>query len=536
MKGEKKMSLKVIAVSAPYLPEKGLVNYSLKSEDPASLFNACRYAAFLAENGIGSWGGSNWAVPRKKRRENILLMNSLKEEITDYELLIEREQPNLLLIGAMTLCLPGAVAVAKKAKEILRDKVCIVLGGWHSTETIYFDNCLNKVKHHISSPLKLMLEGYIEPVFDFIVSGESEYVVAEIGSIVDLLDQRNLPLFKIYDYFSSAFNVPGDWILGWIKGEEILTIKGRGYSIDRDELASPCSMFGVKASFDIFGDRPTAHVFSDLGRGCVYDCDFCSEASSLCGSLVQINTSAERLFGQLKDAVGVIKEDNSSCGTSAFVEDSTMLAGSNIALRKLADLLSASPLDICFGGQLTIDQTLSRIDILGELKKLGFNYLFVGLETMYPESIGGMAKDRSLKDNWLFRAEKMFEALSEIEIFCGISLLFGLGESRRSRILLFEQIIKWRKSYGVPYPISINWAVQHPRRGNDGKANYRYIQWGTPVGPFLDVFKDFGEASVNYPVAGQEPPDIEEVKEITQIYHAVLQETPKMLGSEKGEI
>jgi hypothetical protein len=53
-----------IAVSAPEFSELGLGTQVLTSKDPASLYNACRYATFLADNDIGPWGESNWALPR----------------------------------------------------------------------------------------------------------------------------------------------------------------------------------------------------------------------------------------------------------------------------------------------------------------------------------------------------------------------------------------------------------------------------------------------------------------------------------------
>jgi len=48
------VSLRVIAVSAPEYPEGRVGSKTLNSRDPASLYNACRYAAFLAESGLGA--------------------------------------------------------------------------------------------------------------------------------------------------------------------------------------------------------------------------------------------------------------------------------------------------------------------------------------------------------------------------------------------------------------------------------------------------------------------------------------------------
>ena len=60
----------------------------------------------------------------------------------------------------------------------------------------------------------------------------------------------------------------------------------------------------------------------------------------------------------------------------------------------------------------------------------------------------------------------------------------------------------------------MNWAVQHPLGGDDGGTGYSYTRWAIPQGPFLEAFRDFGEASVLYPLAGQPAPVWAEVLEI----------------------
>src|SRR3989339_1293677 len=102
------MPIRVMAVAAPELPEGNIGKDVLSSDDPVSLYNACRYAAFQAGNAVGFWAESNWACHRKERKEAFLLMHSLKEDMLKYEIYLKKIQPNLLLIGAMTLCLPGA--------------------------------------------------------------------------------------------------------------------------------------------------------------------------------------------------------------------------------------------------------------------------------------------------------------------------------------------------------------------------------------------------------------------------------------------
>jgi hypothetical protein len=104
-------------VAAPELPEGGLGRHALKSSDPASLYNACRVAAHLADKQIGPWGQTRWSQSRRARRDSIMLMHSLKEDMPLFEELLLRERPDLLLIGAMSVCLPGAIACAARASD-----------------------------------------------------------------------------------------------------------------------------------------------------------------------------------------------------------------------------------------------------------------------------------------------------------------------------------------------------------------------------------------------------------------------------------
>jgi len=48
--------------------------------------------------------------------------------------------------------------------------------------------------------------------------------------------------------------------------------------------------------------------------------------------------------------------------------------------------------------------------------------------------------------------------------------------------------------------------------------NHSYTEWAIPEGPFLDLFRDFGEASTLYPLAGQGPPSLGEVQDVHQAF------------------
>ncbi len=517
------MALRAVAVAAPDWIAGSKDAAALNSRDPVSLFNACRYAALLAQQPRGSgsaWPESNWAVPRRKLREKTLLMYSL-DDMPAFEALLLRERPNLLLIGAMTLCFPGAIRCAERAKELLGHEVLVVLGGRHASETMYLANRIDRrdeaVRHHPGSALQLMARGRIPQVFDAVVSGDGEHVIAALGELVAAAECGGDGGVRLRAALAGIDpRTPGDWIVGWLDEHGATrTVVSRNVPIDYDALPSPARMFGVSASFDVFGGRMTAHVFSDTGRGCIYDCAFCSERASATGGLRDHGGAPSRLYRQLRDARDVIAEDFPGRGASAFIEDSVMLGGTPRMVDRFAALLEAEPLDVVFGGQLTIDQILTRQAEIVRLAQVGFRYVFIGVETLSPEAIGGMSKDVGRKRaSWLRRIEDALSFLLKHDIKCGCAVLFGLGETHESRLELLAQLGRLRRTLGAPHPISVNWAVQHPLCGEDGGAEYDYVEWGTPRGAHLNIFHRFGEASLLYPLAHVGRPRLKELREV----------------------
>jgi len=510
------VSLRVLALAPPQFPHGQVGDRALSSGDPASLFNACRSAAQAATRGHGAWSHSNWAASRKERRDTVLMLHSLREGLPELQKHVLALRPNLLLIGSMSVCLPGAIACARFLKAMLGDEICIVLGGRHANETMY-RVAGGGVAHHPSSPLRLIHEGRIEPVFDVVVSGDGEDVVVALGELVDRVVSAGRPAADARLELDSLRAIArGQWIAATVADGGIRTVLGGQVGpLARDTLPVPAEMFGVTARFGVFDGRPTGHVFSDTGRGCIYDCSFCSERRTVTGMPEELDTSAGRLFRQLERVVRVVAEDHDGAPAAAFCEDSTLLAYTPNLINQLVGRLQSAPWKIRFGGQLTIDQILSRPKLLAPLREVGMEYLFLGLETMSPDEIGGMSKDVGRRRGpWVDRAETALEILSDTGISCGVAVLFGLGEPHESRLELIEQVGVWRKRHGFPNPISMNWAVQHPLAGHDGGTGYRYTDWSIPPGPFMGFLRDFGEASLVYPIAGQQAPKIDEMREV----------------------
>lgn len=518
-----KKILRTLAIAPPAHLVGHLGDGVLNGADPASLYNACRLAALKAENKEGAWGQSNWAESRIARKSSVMLLDSIEHDLPLFERKLKQLRPNLLLIGSMTLCFPGAVACAEIAKKYLGDQVCIVLGGRQANETFYVDKS-NEIKHHAGSPLKLMKECDIPKVFDIVISGEGEDVIVKIGEkIAQLIASGHSPV-SLKQHLNTLTAADGKFIVGKLEHDEIIALRSIGNPINYDALPAPCGMFGISASFDIFDGRPTAHVFSDLSQGCIYDCSFCSERRSIVGPMKQVKTGAQRLFNQLKVADEIVKLDyGPEFKASAFIEDSTILAGSKELLAEFIKLMQDSKLDVRFGGQFTVDQITDRIGIIKEMTGIGLEYLFIGIETFDPEVSAGMSKNTKIRhESWVVRSERALLRIHELGIKTAVALVFGLGESHENRLALIDVLGQWRKQYGFPQIVSLNWGVQHPLQGEDGGDQYKYIEWGIPEGPFVKAFENYGEASVLYPVTGVGPPILEELLEVNEALKQML--------------
>lgn len=350
------MKIQAIAIAAPE-HSAGKKDSIVDSCDPVSLFNALRIAAVAADEGRGAWGNSNWADGCLKRRQSCMLMYSL-DDLPRLNALLEAEEPNLVLIGAMSICMRGALECAKYIRASIGDQCVIVLGGRHVSESMYKDKD-NSVIHHKSSPLQLVSNEEMEDVFDLVVGGEAEDVIFRLGESLGRKkfeggsDRKRL--------LSDVSDASGNWVAGIInRKKEIFTLSSKYGRIDRANLPSVTKLFGATSRFPVFGGLYTAHVYSDTGSGCVFDCNFCSERLSVVGRPENISGAPSSLYRQLGEAAKSIYLEYGETQVSAFVEDSTFLLGKRSNIRVFCELMECDNLPVRFGAQFTVDQILSR--------------------------------------------------------------------------------------------------------------------------------------------------------------------------------
>lgn len=501
-----RIELRALAVAAPYQVCRATdpaTPRTLGSRTPFSLQNACRLAAGMAQSGTGVWGASNWNGSDVSAN---IVMYDYADDLGDFQAKLETVRPNLLLIGTMTLGLPGAIDIAQRAKQLLGDTVTIVLGGKHPSETIYKLKGDDTVHHAAGSPLRLMLEGKVPENFDVVIAGDGEHIVAKLGEMVAEYESAVL----LREHLSDLATCPGTWVAGIVKNGAICTVASTGIPIDRDTMPVPATVFGFDGNFPVFDTDRTAHVYSDISRGCIRNCFFCTERQAINGK-PNLSNAANRLARQL----AAVRESGKESGdrVSAFVEDSILLMGVVPEMNKLHDLLLDQEC-VPFGGQTTVDLLLhkDRQDAYKALTKVGLEYLFVGLET--PNEQVAQTIDKNIGEgDWMVRNEAAVKFATTIGIKYGVSILFGLGESQADRMFLLEEIARWQRTYkGNPCVVSMNWATQHPLFD---VGPFDYVEWGTRAdSERLPLFqKLFGEASEKYSIARQLP-TVAELKEI----------------------
>ena len=526
--------LRVLAVSAPHwqFAPAGHEQH-LNSSTPFSLHNAIRVCAHEAREGIGAWGRSNWHSTQGLA-EAVFMSDYLHETLAWLDRALASVRPNLVLIGAMSISFPGAVAVAARVKQVLGPQAIVVIGGKHAIETTYLVN--GELRVHPGSPIAAMLRGDIGRLFDLVISGDGEALIREIGVAVAGLPASELNASSIATFLADRDEVRGDWTAAWLEEDRVMHLGSAQLPLDYDHLPVPATLFPITSAFPVFATELTAHAYSDTSKGCIYSCDFCSEAQAINGKLHGMASAHQRLYRQLR-AIASLAPGLPGGGTvSAFVEDSILLQGNAISLSRLSDLIEAQGLGMVFGGQLTVDMVNdpNRQAQIARLAGNGLRYLFMGLETPDEALAATMHKNRgaakaSLKGDllcsdaassgWVHRSEQALRFLAGVGIDCGLSLLFGLGEKHAQRVALLERIGAWQRELGQPKCISMNWAVQHPLRQDQGNRHH-YLEWAIdaddPRAPIIS--RVFGEASTRYCMPGVSMASLAELTELDGLY------------------
>lgn len=526
--------LRVMAISPPHWSSRGSLKKTLSfnSSEPFSLQNAMRYAAHLAESGLdNAWKNSNLNT-LEGRRAAVRMYEIFDEHFEVFKNEFNSINPDVLFIGSMTLSLPGAIAFAQYAKEIKKENILIVLGGKHINETLFLKNKI--LDYTNASPVQSMIEGeikktiYSHKIFDLFISGDGEDIISEIGKLIyDIKTSRGSKQKLLHDFISninSLGKARGNWVMAYFDLENSLRFKTNKKDLDYADIPSAASLFGFESKFDVFKTTFTAHAFSFLSRGCLFNCDFCSEKSRINVKNNSKTYIAPQYLSKSFDEIIKYQEQihSKNSTVSVFVEDSIFLG----SLTKLIDhfiSLRKEKITIDFGCQFTLDTFISLYESghLNALKSIGLNYVAFGVETENEQLASSFSKNTKATISWKNRIRRIIEISLELQINIGMFVLWGIGESQNDRLNHLSSIKESLLEFGQPVAVGLNWAVEHPLRNAINK--YEYLEWGIEKeDERLEImYKLFGESSIKYCLKEEWTPSLLDLKELDHLYNQI---------------
>jgi len=540
--------LRVLAVSAPHW-ERRPVDAPIRSFTAGTAFslqNACRQSATAAQAGRPGWADSNWRTIQG-RRESLLLLEFMDEARTIVNERVDVLRPNMVLIGAMTLGMPGAVEIARIVRDRLGNDVLIVLGGRHASETLR--DWRGEVWQAPHCPVRVgcpesphTCDDERGPLFDVVVSGQGEDVIERLGALVaDVLRRGRAAREAVRELDSALSDARGLWIAAWVDSRcaEVRVLKAKGLQLAWCSIPTAPAMFGVQSAFAVFDGIPTGHAYSDMSRGCHYDCHFCSERHSLNGRLDRSQDPVGRLVQHVRD----IRAAVGSGPAAAFVEDSVLLGGDLRLVSAFCNALEAQPThDLRIGVQLTVHdiERFAAAGLLQRLRAVGVEYVAFGMETSNEHVAAGMSKYEQ-GGEWVPASVSVLETLDRAGLRSGVFVLWGLGETQddRTRQLMLLQTAQQRSGGRSPSAVGFNWAVLHPAATDPDSPSWQdgvsssqaesvlpdFLAWGTPSSdPRHDLLQEyFGEASVRYPLYPGHAPTHEHLLELVPLMNGLLE-------------
>ena len=152
-------------------------------------------------------------------------MQQVKQYFVEYVLTVL--QPRVVLISAVS---PGhryAIDIARTVRQHLPDTL-IVLGGPHVDETMRYEYETRQLELPHSSTLQAIADGRIEPVFDFLISGDGYYALdllmkaISIAMEMDGKTARVPDIVHVLDALAPMVGrVPGQAVIAAVDGAHV---------------------------------------------------------------------------------------------------------------------------------------------------------------------------------------------------------------------------------------------------------------------------------------------------------------------------
>ncbi len=246
---------------------------------------------------------------------------------------------------------------------------------------------------------------------DYVIRGEAE---------------RSLPI--LVDALCGTGGLDDVFGLSYRKGEETVHNPIEGTMVNLDDLPEPD--FSLLGTAFFKEKRWTKRVVPmQTSRGCPYNCNFCS-VTRMFGRKVRYR-SVDAVIRELR------KYDDKK--NTIFFYDDNFVVNPKRAKRLLKKMISEG-FSFVSSAQIRVDAGKDE-ELLGLMREAGLKSVFIGLESVSPESLKKMKKQQTLKD--------MEEGLSGFKKF-GISVhgmfVFGFDDDDEKSL---KETVKFAKRHAI---------------------------------------------------------------------------------------
>ena len=480
--------------------------------------------------GASDSGIRDYSDPVLNTDQTIFAPGIWNAEIKQYfvEYVLKALEPRVVLISTVS---PGhryAIDIARTVRQHLPNAL-IVLGGPHVDETMRYKYETQQLELPYSSTLQAIADGRIEPVFDFLISGDGYYALDLLMKAISIAMEMDSKIARVPDVVNAldalapmAGRVPGQAVIAAVDGAHIHAYPLRGRQIDLGELPSPYRAFAMRARFPIFqaadgSVQRTAHMMT--ATACPYHCCYCSESNAVAGQIQRFTRDP------IQAALGRVCEYVSYGAEAMFFDDSIFWAGNARQMAEFCNALTALKADTAarhlehhtwlkhpsdwkrliklqWGAQLTAEfltslQSRGRaLELLRLMRAAGCTYIYFGIESLAPSIMTKVHKNLR-QEAWADKVRATLELVKEAGIRTGASVLFGLDGETRDTIdetiagvatLLTEglldvaspNILTYHPATAITYEHGIQDKLDYDSLGTDIAPPYSYFEEAFP--------------------------------------------------------
>jgi len=472
------------------------------------------YRAHTSDSGIREYTGSSFNTD-----QSVFDPRVWNEEIKDYfvERVLKVVQPKVVLISCVSPAHRYAIAIARQVRQHLPGTL-IVFGGRHIDETMRFQDTAKKLSCSQSSTLQVMSDGRIDPVVDFLISGDGYFALDLLMKAISVAMDIQQKTVTVSDVLKALDNlapivgpVPGKAVLvGVDSSHQIHVFPLRGPKFDLAQLPSPYRAAGIRARFPIFRQEDgtvsrTAHIM--VTSACPYHCDFCSEGQTIAGHMHRfthhpVESALDRVFEYISYGAEALFFDDSVFWAG---NSKQMIAFSQAVIQAKAEARTSPPgqfpwlqdqgdlerlISLQWGAQLTAEfftrlHTHEKIlECLVTMRAAGCSYLYVGIESLSSSIMNKIHKNLHKIDgpSWAGKIRAALLVAKEAGIRVGSSVLFGLDGETIETIETTIEGVGQLIDENLLYLASPNILTYHPataithQHGKDTQLDYHSLE------------------------------------------------------------